>query len=653
MHPGCSHSNHQILEMRYSLFLLVFLALNVAARAQSAYEIIAPVFPFNKSDFRSYIDDFNLDGIDDVLGYSISPGEVYRVYLGESGSFSELTPATPLPGEGRFLHSILDLNKDWYPDLVFSNNAQDTLFLYTNVNGVDFVVCPAILPPHSLGFPVSQYRGSRIVDLNDDGILDLLVFRFASGVTTCTMASGGLSNGCLNFDFDSAMIVVSTAGEVGAIKHVDVDGDFDLDLLLGKGTNQYSATVPETYINQGNGVLSGPVANGMTATRHGGFGTAGYFTDDDAVDFVSGAADCCTSQGRFIYKSTDAPGQFTQINNALPIYLNPYYSAATVCDMNLDGREDVLWTDMTAIGSARLQLHEQLSDETFIQNAQGYNLHHGLASGGCCPILRGNHARIIDLNADAKPDVVVNTYRFNYSVAPQTVNVQLVNNLESNSVRIRLRGCTSSSTGYGAKVRVLVNGVWRTKGMLSETHSLGADPSIYIGLGAATSVDSIVVEWDEGVVSYHQGVVAGTSLTLYESPACMASGPFIPGCTDETACNYSSSANSNDGTCIYPVVASDCNAGGESCASGEVWVASIQECIQGSLYDINADGCVTMLDFVEFLAFYGSCTNLPLVLIPECAGCPPVAHFDGNGDMCVTSEDLIQILAVFQACFDN
>jgi hypothetical protein len=637
--------------MKRWLVVAVCMVSLVRLGAQGNYTVLSPMFPFNQSDFRSYVSDFDLDGIDDVLGFTVSTGSQHRLYGGVGGGFVEWDNAGLPSTSSRFLHSIFDVNKDWFPDVIFSNLMGDSLYVFRNLMGQGFEQCSAHSFPVIWGFPASQVRGVIFVDVNSDGILDALGLKINAGITSVHLAHGSVEQGCVHFESAGALFQLTTGSSEVILRCADVDGDFDNDILLARASSQYASAIPTTYVNNGDGTFSGPVSNGIVNTRLNGFLASGYINGDDLPDFVSGAADCCVSDGMYAYRSTGVPGTFAQQVNAFPIYLDPYYGTPSIVDMNLDGREDVLWTDMTAIGSARLQMHEQSVNGSFFQNAEAYNLHHGLASGGCCPITRGNHARVIDFNGDAKPDVAVNVFRFGTSYTPQSTNKQLLNTLTNNSLRIRLRGCTGTSEGYGARVRVLMDGIWRTRGNTSHTFSLGADPSIYIGLGTATGVDSVIVEWGMGITTSYGPLAAGSTSVLYESIDCQSQGPLVLGCTDEIACNFSFAANSNDGSCIYPEVGTDCALGGQNCGTGEIWISEIQECVAGFVFDANADGCISMIDFVDFLALYGTCGVSPMVLVPGCVDCTPVALFDGDGDGCVTSADLIQMLSIYQVCF--
>ncbi|MDA8695811.1 hypothetical protein N9L83_02560, partial [Flavobacteriales bacterium] len=102
------------------------------------------------------------------------------------------------------------------------------------------------------------------------------------------------------------------------------------------------------------------------------------------------------------------------------------------------------------------------------------------------------------------------------------------------------------------------------------------------------------------------------------------------GCTDDYACNYSSEATINDGSCDYSCCPGPgcCGAGtlwdstlghcvtvsalcAASCGEGTVWDPISEECIIAIPADLNFDGCVTVNDLLLLLAVHSTCPPLP------------------------------------------
>lgn len=103
----------------------------------------------------------------------------------------------------------------------------------------------------------------------------------------------------------------------------------------------------------------------------------------------------------------------------------------------------------------------------------------------------------------------------------------------------------------------------------------------------------------------------------------------VPGCTDETACNYDAEANTDDGSCISGDAGVLCGAGSVwnsetcscegdlqiACGEGTIWDAASGTCISaatsesGCAADINSDGMVTASDLLVFLTQFGNECN--------------------------------------------
>jgi len=101
---------------------------------------------------------------------------------------------------------------------------------------------------------------------------------------------------------------------------------------------------------------------------------------------------------------------------------------------------------------------------------------------------------------------------------------------------------------------------------------------------------------------------------------------IVSGCTEETACNYNSEANVDDGSCIqagcmdpdacnYDEDAGcedgscddSCCPGPGCCSEGMYWDWDSLACYISKPADINLDGCVELNDLLGLLSAYGEC----------------------------------------------
>ena len=123
-----------------------------------------------------------------------------------------------------------------------------------------------------------------------------------------------------------------------------------------------------------------------------------------------------------------------------------------------------------------------------------------------------------------------------------------------------------------------------------------------------------------------------TPLDSVQAWELYSSSPLITGCTDQTACNYDSSATADNESCQYGCLY--CGEGTmwdstlqecvgvvppadsilvpiPSCGEGTVWDPVNEECIIAIPADLNYDGCISVNDLLILLAVHGTCPPYP------------------------------------------
>ena len=102
------------------------------------------------------------------------------------------------------------------------------------------------------------------------------------------------------------------------------------------------------------------------------------------------------------------------------------------------------------------------------------------------------------------------------------------------------------------------------------------------------------------------------ALTPLEAQLLFSEQIAVEGCTDPQACNFQASANTDNGSCQYPLLGStDCLQGQVACGEGTVWDAESQTCIIANPSDTDFDGCVGMTDLLDLLSVFGTCNEVP------------------------------------------
>jgi hypothetical protein len=154
-----------------------------------------------------------------------------------------------------------------------------------------------------------------------------------------------------------------------------------------------------------------------------------------------------------------------------------------------------------------------------------------------------NGAAYVDLNNSGSLDLVVN--RVN---APAAIYRSRARERNANHyLTVALRGSGANSAGIGAKVMIKHRGVEQ---MLEQMPTRGfqssVDPRLHFGLGAATSIDSLIVIWPDHRFQVMTNVAADRMITLAQQDAAgryvyregPAARPFFADVTARTGVDF-------------------------------------------------------------------------------------------------------------------
>jgi len=141
-------------------------------------------------------------------------------------------------------------------------------------------------------------------------------------------------------------------------------------------------------------------------------------------------------------------------------------------------------------------------------------------------------AAYVDLDRDGDLDLVIG----NIDVEPFVYRNMAREQGLGNSIVLRFTGLAPNTQGLGAKVRVVANGVTQyyehyvVRGFQS---TVGGE--IVVGVGKATSVDSLIVQWPSGRSQVWTNVATNAEYTLRESEAGLSTGSQFTMPTGETS----------------------------------------------------------------------------------------------------------------------
>jgi hypothetical protein len=509
-----------------TLLLLILILVSHISKAQVFST--TSIAPFNTANFYSRVIDFDNDGDDDIYGFNSSTTQnSTKLYRNNGNStFTDVSTITNFP---TFNYGICaDLDKNGFMDLYYVNG--DTL-RYTLNNGTTFsspsVTCGYVLLSTLFNTAYTNIKSYKLGDFNGDGIYDIIVHRVV-GTSSAILGKQGQLNcsGCFfGFSASPAVSLITLSNTtLTQMQFNDVDNDSDFDILTCQGNDQYSNSVYALYINNA-GNFSLLTTSGYNVGRLNGFGISGEFNNDGKSDIISGAADCCVAGNPlYVYFSNSTSTSFTASTTAMTRVNNPYYNIASIVDINLDKKQDIVWTSITAIGSEVLQCYLNNGNNTFTESAASLGINFGPSAGLCCPIQNGMYALMLDLNNDKKPDLDIHEQDW---VAPYTVvnSTQRINTSTNNAVKLKLIACSGLREGWGARVRYKCGGAWSYQQHTSYT---GVNyPFLYLGMGTSTVVDSIVVNWMGGGISVLTNVSAGSYQVISENTNCTNIGGAI------------------------------------------------------------------------------------------------------------------------------
>ncbi len=460
--------------------------------------------------------DFDNDGHLDILLVDNPP----VLYRGDgAGKWVDVTQASGLARlRGRFLGcAVGDIDNDHDPDIYLSGWREGRLLRNDNGRFAD-VSRQWGITPQPWGTAAS------FADFDNDGFLDLFVgnyVRFDPAKDRRLCDSGAGMSGCGPTWYTPVRGVFHR--NVGGKRFVRADDRLGLESTSGgilgcafltrePGTAPILAIANDErpgdlLVDNGTGTCGNiGMASGMALTPegavYGGMGVDwGDFDNDLDPDlfvatFQNEMNQLFRNEGELVFRNDSA-----RAGVALPTPHKPQVAfGCRFTDLDNDG-----WLDLViANGHIRDNVDSLDPTTSFRQVTEILR-----NNGGSAPTFRylsgnsgtdadrrlvGRGLAVGDVDNDGRPDVLV--------VDSDGAPVLLRNRTEGtgNWLGLRLRGVRSNRDGVGAVVTVHAGGKqWRRWCRTDGSFLSASDPRLMFGVGDATSVDRVVVEWPSGV----------------------------------------------------------------------------------------------------------------------------------------------------------
>lgn len=431
-------------------------------------DFTASFFPNIGGSYQICVVDMNGDYLDDIVTASSEEIEVH--YQQIAGSYTTISyPTTTADFLPTWSIAAGDIDKNGFNDLLYGSGtgvtfmrANATGTAYTEVSGSDYVFC----------------QRANFVDINNDGFLDAFVchdvnpnvYYLNDGTNTLGFNQGGLGDH-------------PEGGNYGSI-WTDYDNDGDVDLFIAKCRGGVStAKINELHRNDGNGNFTDVSTPANMADPVQTWSSAWNDYDNDGwMDAIVGASS--TTDGTHKVMHNNGDGTFTDVTAGTGWDTNPSLNIEHISyDFDNDGFADVFG------GGNKIMFNN--GDMTF--SAVGYSMTNGPVG---------------DLNNDGFLDI------------QNGQNVYMNSGNSNNWVKINLQGVESNGNGIGTRVEIY--GDWgkqirdiRSGEGFKHMNTLNA----HFGLGLATEIDSIYINWPSGNTDVIYAPAINTAHTMVEGSA--------------------------------------------------------------------------------------------------------------------------------------
>ncbi len=442
------------------------------------------------SNWSVSFSDYNNDGHDDVFITTYDPNLPNMLYKNNGyGSYSKMSLSPFTTDKASSVAACWgDYNNDGYADLFVANNVGGSNFLYRNNNGTSFTK----ITQGEIVSAGTYCHSAAWADYDNDGFIDLFIAEYMPTKNNLLFRNKGDGT----FEKVEGIPVVMDVGHSIGAAWCDYNNDGYSDLFV-PNTN---AEANYLYKNLGNGKFERVSTSVLPDIGTNSVGCSwGDINNDGYFDlFVVNAG----NQNNELFINNQG-GSFTRITSGEIIASNGHSHGSSFGDLDNDGDLDLYITN-DQDKSKFLFLNN--GDATFTRNTDEIIT---AAAGNTFA------NALSDIDRDGDLDILAVNHE-------EEANYLFKNNGNSNHyLQLVLHGTISNAQAIGAVVKVKPNGSseWIYRQITSQTGGgAGSQNSsrCHFGLGAATSVDNLVIKWPSGFISEYTNIAADQILTYNE-----------------------------------------------------------------------------------------------------------------------------------------
>lgn len=501
--------------------------------------------------------DYDKDGFVDLflVRGDAGPAQLFRNQ--GDGTFSDVAESAGVAvGPGRYSSATFaDVDGDGWRDLlVVGFDGMQPVLLRNQGNGTFVDVTSA----SGLQLPGLHSFSASFGDYDRDGDLDLFVSRWSSRFST--HGSGGhlwRNDGSGSFTdvslaagiplFTTRMYVVPDLDLSFAGNFVDVDSDGWPDLLV-------SADFMGSRVlhNQGDGTFVDVTDTAVINDENGMGAAIGDYDNDGDLDwFVSSIWDPngivegnWGITGNRLYRNA-GDGTFTDATDEAGVRIGYWGWGSTFADLNNDTHLDLVhvngWGPLDDEQS--FEFHEDPA-RCFVANGDGTFTESG-EMVGVADTGQGRGVVAFDYDRDGDIDLFFS----NNNGSPRLFRND--SDGEMSYLGVKLVASDVNHSGIGARIRATVGDSTQMRELRAGTNFESQNPAeAHFGLGDATEVDVLRIDWPDGNASEIRNV-AGRRTVIVTEPR-----PGAPDCTGDAATNACVSGGSSSADCLIEVLLS-------------------------------------------------------------------------------------------------
>ena len=483
---------------------------------QDFTKVIDQVVHTDGGDSRSvnWVDYDNDDDLDLFVSNGHSPATRSFLYRNDGGTFTKVTGTPPASNFGRSDGASWgDYDNDGDPDLYVVNWYNDRNLFYENLGDGE---CLQITEG-----PLATARGfseaCSWVDYNNDGHLDMYVANSGNAFPEANYLF--LNNGDKTFTQITEGDIVTDRHRSRSPNWADYDGDGDLDLYVSNESDQQNKLYKNLLTETGSADFE-TVSSGLhVVDNHSSISASwgDYDNDGDLDLFVANL-----NQNNNLYQN-NGDGSFSKISEGIVVTDGGYSFGCNWADFDNDGDLDLFVANGWGNSAQQNFLYRnelaETGSATFTKITDSNLVRDGGWSYG---------SSWADYDKDGDLDLVVAKW---FNGNNENNSLFRNNNPADNSwIILNLSGMTTNKSAIGAiaRVKTTINSEahWQTRQVSGQDSYCGQNLQLHFGLGIATVIDSIIVEWPSGTVQKLDNMTPNMYLDIIEGVATgINSGP--------------------------------------------------------------------------------------------------------------------------------